>query len=83
MLGRGSSSCLTHPKLDTSSASSSGCSRDDRFGKHFQEMLQQGRPLKASALPPKCLQKGKTTFILGFICLEKFELQRNDLNKAK
>jgi len=49
----------------------------------FRKCCNREGHVKASALPPKYLQKGKTTFILGFICLEKFELQRNDLNKAK
>jgi len=40
MLDRGSSSpgrCLTPPTWNTASASSSGCSRDDRSGKHFRK----------------------------------------------
>ena len=29
---------MTHPTLNTSSAGSSCCSRDDRFGKHFRKL---------------------------------------------
>jgi len=44
----GQGRCLTHPTLNTSSASSSGCSHGDRFGKHFRKcrnMIDNGTDL--------------------------------------
>jgi len=66
MLGRGSSSAAevlprlekgvflipTHLTLNTSSTVSSGCSRSDRFSKHFNECRNGQGQVKASAILP-------------------------------
>ena len=42
----------THPTLNTSRMSSSGCSRDDRFGKHFRKCRNGEGHVKASVILP-------------------------------
>jgi len=44
--------CLTHPTLNTSSASSSGCSHGDRFGEHIKKCCNREGHVKASVLLP-------------------------------
>ena len=41
---------MTHPTSNTSSAGSSGCSRGDRFGKHFKKCRNREGHMKASVL---------------------------------
>jgi len=41
---------MTHPTTNTSSAGSSGCSRGDRFGKHFKKCRNREGHVKASVL---------------------------------
>jgi len=46
--------CLTRATLNTSSASSSDCSRDDRFSKHFRKCRnREGGPREGICPPPR------------------------------
>jgi len=61
--------CLTHPTLNTSSASGSGCSHGDRFGKHFKKYRNKGGPCEGICSPRLIVtQRNNFYYCFGLCC---------------